>query len=114
MRFILTLVAAALLATDVTASDLKGKVKDAKTGEELIGAAVFVKEYPTIGATTGLDGSFVLSGVPEGKEVTLVCSYISYATAERRVRSARWMIFRAEPMPRPWRTVPVRVWGWPR
>ena len=86
MRFILTLVAAALLATDVTASDLKGKVKDAKTGEELIGAAVFVKEYPTIGATTGLDGSFVLSGVPEGKEVTLVCSYISYATAERRVR----------------------------
>ena len=49
MRFILTLVAAALLATDVTASDLKGKVKDAKTGEELIGAAVFVKEYPTIG-----------------------------------------------------------------
>ena len=49
----LTLVAAALWATDVMASDLKGKVKDARTGEELIGAAVFVKEYPTIGATTG-------------------------------------------------------------
>lgn len=63
-----------LAATEVGASVYKGKVKDAKTGEELIGATIFIKEYPNIGSTTGLDGSFIIDNVPENKNITIVCS----------------------------------------
>lgn len=48
----LTLTPAAYL----TAATVKGWVKDAQTGEELIGAAVYVKENPAMGTTAGLDG----------------------------------------------------------
>ena len=88
MRLVLISVVAAVLAIDAAANDFKGKVKDARTGEELIGAAVFVKEHPTIGATTGLDGSFVLNDIPKDKSVTIVCSYISYKTIEKKVNPA--------------------------
>ena len=47
----LTLTPAAYL----TAATVKGWVKDAQTGEELIGAAVYVKENPAMGTTAGLD-----------------------------------------------------------
>ena len=50
-----------LYAGAINAATFKGKVKDAKTGEELIGATIFVKEDPTIGSVTGLDGSFILN-----------------------------------------------------
>lgn len=45
----LTLTPAAYL----TAATVKGWVKDAQTGEELIGAAVYVKENPAMGTTAG-------------------------------------------------------------
>lgn len=79
-----------LLAVTVQsfAVTIQGLVKDAQTGEELIGASVFIKEFPGVGSTTGLDGTFVLKDVPEGKTLTLVCSYISYQTQERSVRPA--------------------------
>lgn len=69
----------------ISAATFKGLVKDAQTGEELIGAAVFLKDNPTIGTITGLDGTFVLKNVPEDKNITLVCSYISYETMEQPV-----------------------------
>lgn len=50
-----------LASVNAHAWDLKGKIKDAQTGEEIIGASVMVKEDPTRGAVTGLDGSFNLS-----------------------------------------------------
>ncbi|MCD8268334.1 MAG: carboxypeptidase-like regulatory domain-containing protein [Parabacteroides sp.] len=62
-------------------------MKDEQTGDELIGASVFVKEHPEIGATTGLDGTFVLKNVPEVNTVTLVGSYISYQTQEQVVKT---------------------------
>lgn len=83
--FILALAATVFLSTNFFAAEFKGKVKDAKTGEELIGATVFVKEFPTIGSTTGLDGSFVLSNLPDTKQLTIVCSYLSYHTTEKVV-----------------------------
>lgn len=83
--FILALAAASAFSTNVFAAEFRGKVKDAKTGEELIGATVFVKEYPNIGSTTGLDGTFVLNNLPNDKQLTLVCSYLSYHTTEHVV-----------------------------
>ena len=58
----------------LTAATVKGWVKVAQTGEELIGAAVYVKENPAMGTTAGLYGTFVLKDEPEGKNITLVCS----------------------------------------
>lgn len=84
----------------LSAQTLQGLVKDGQTGEELIGASIYVKEHPEIGSTTGLDGTFVLKNVPEGKTVTLVCSYISYQTQEQAVKpsvSAKTIFFNLHP-----------------
>lgn len=64
---------------------LKGKVVDAKTGESIIGAAVYFKNKRAGGAMTGLDGSFRLeTDVPSG---TLIYSCIGYKTRECIVTS---------------------------
>ena len=69
-----------LASVNAQAWDLKGKIRDAQTGEEIIGASVVVKEEPTKGAVTGLDGSFNLS--VGRKKYTLVCSYVGYQKYE--------------------------------
>ena len=47
-----------LSAVPVSAETIiKGKIIDASTGEEIIGAAVILKELANIGTVTGLDGS---------------------------------------------------------
>ncbi|OIP82590.1 MAG: hypothetical protein AUK44_07420 [Porphyromonadaceae bacterium CG2_30_38_12] len=71
-----------LLAFNLHSENITGVVRDAKTGEMLIGANVFVKGNKNLGTTTGLDGSFVLKNIDQSK-VTLVCSYISYKTIEK-------------------------------
>lgn len=55
---------------------IKGRVADIETGEELVGASVFIKELK-MGSSVGLDGSFVLKNIPAGT-YTLVTTYISY------------------------------------
>ena len=70
------------------AATYKGYVKDAKTGEELIGATIYIKEYPNIGSTTGLDGSFIIDNVPNADKITIVCSYISYKTIEKTISAS--------------------------
>lgn len=84
-RFVLSAASILLSIIPIGAATYKGYVKDAKTGEELIGATVFIKEYPNIGSTTGLDGSFVIDNVPNADKITIVCSYISYQTMEKVV-----------------------------
>ena len=66
---------------------VKGLVKDAQTGEELMGATIYVKNQPAIGTTTGLDGTFILKNLPANQRVTLVCSYISYQPIELEVNA---------------------------
>src|SRR5688572_11138294 len=55
---------------------ISGYVKDAATGEELIGATVTVKEIPTTGATTNAYGFYSLS-IPEGN-YTVTAQYLGY------------------------------------
>src|SRR5688572_4783575 len=57
---------------------ISGKVVDANSGEELIGASVYLKGNTTYGATTDIEGRYVIENVPFGID-TLVVSYISYA-----------------------------------
>ncbi len=59
------------------AGDIKGIVKDASTGEALIGATVQVSA--TVGTVTDLDGNFTLSGLEAGA-YTLTVQYVSYRT----------------------------------
>ena len=69
-----------LTAAHVHAWNLKGRIKDALTGEEIVGASVLVKEEPGKSAVTGLDGSFTLP-VTQNK-YTLICSYVGYKRIE--------------------------------
>lgn len=58
---------------------LSGHIRDAETGEDLIGATIFVKELKT-GTTTNVYGFYSLSLVPG--EYTFQFSYIGYQTTE--------------------------------
>lgn len=82
-----------LAATQAQAWDLKGRIKDAKTGEELIGASVQVKGKSAQRALTGLDGSFTLpvGSAPKAK-YTLICSYIGYRRTEVEVDAGQEVI----------------------
>ena len=57
---------------------LRGKISDAETGEELIGAAVLV-EGTLLGSSADLDGNYSISDIPAGT-INIRCSYISYET----------------------------------
>lgn len=60
---------------------IKGVIKDDK-GESIIGASIQVKDAPTIGTITDLDGNFELE-IPEGSVLNI--SYVGYHSAEIKV-----------------------------
>lgn len=64
-------------------STLKGRIKDAKTGEPLVGATVLLKNTK-LGSSAGLDGSFLIKDVPVG-EYQLQVSYVTYQTSTVKV-----------------------------
>ena len=80
MKFKLVLVLVLFVSVAANARIVRGVIKDAQTGEEIIGASVVVKEEPSKGVVSGLNGSFNLD-LDYGK-CTLVCSYIGYETYE--------------------------------
>ncbi|MEA3477676.1 MAG: TonB-dependent receptor [Bacteroidota bacterium] len=57
---------------------IRGKITDAATGEELIGAAALI-EKTFLGSSADLDGNYNITNVPAGV-YELRCSYISYET----------------------------------
>ena len=58
---------------------VKGKVVD-ELGEPVIGASIFVKSLPGVGAISGNDGGFEIGEVPS--DAVLVCSYIGMENVE--------------------------------
>ncbi len=60
---------------------ISGSVTDASTGEPLPGVNVFI-EGTTRGATTGLDGEFVMIGIRPGT-YTVIASFVGFATERR-------------------------------
>ncbi len=62
---------------------LRGKIAD-ENGESLIGVSVFLKDNPSIGASTDLDGQYSLK-LPDAGEHVLNVVYISYETIEATV-----------------------------
>ena len=61
---------------------ISGKIKDAATGEDLIGGMLFVQELKT-GVQTNTYGFYSLS-IPAGK-YTLIYSYIGYDKIEKKI-----------------------------
>ena len=57
-----------------------GSVMDEK-GELLIGVSISVKEVPSMGAITDIDGRFKIGGIKAGH--TLVISYVGYDQEQR-------------------------------
>src|ERR1700761_5716663 len=68
------------------AGSIKGKVTDASTGEVLVGISVEVKELHK-SVLTGLDGSYSLRNIPDGK-YTLTVHGVSYAAVSQSVEVA--------------------------
>lgn len=62
---------------------LSGTIKDSKSGEELIGANVYVKSNPTNGTTTNSYGFYSLT-LPSGK-YEIAIQYIGYQTVVKEV-----------------------------
>lgn len=60
---------------------LQGKILDKKSGEPLVGAVVYNKEFPTKGTTSNQDGYYSIQ-LQEGTLI-IVCSYIGYITYEK-------------------------------
>lgn len=83
MRLNYALLFGLFLTLPAASRDIKGIVRDAHTGEEIIGASVVVKGEPAKGAITGLDGSFRLR--TDRKECILLCSYVGYKPVEIKV-----------------------------
>ena len=61
-----------------------GSVMDEK-GELLIGVSISVKEVPSMGAITDIDGRFKIGGIKAGH--TLVISYVGYDPQEIRAHA---------------------------
>lgn len=74
------------------ATDIRGKVSDAKTGEPLIGTTIHVKDT-RYGAIAGLDGTFLIKGVPNG-EYKVEISLVGYETISEKINvSAQTLTF---------------------
>lgn len=67
---------------DIKKVVLSGKIQDEKTGEDLIGVTIYIKEIKT-GTITNISGDYMLNLKP-GK-YNLVISYIGYETIEKPI-----------------------------
>lgn len=61
-------------------AEIIGKVTDTKTKEALVGVSITLKEDPSIGTITDIDGNFNLNVAK--KEAVLLVSYVGYETKE--------------------------------
>ncbi|MEL6617091.1 MAG: carboxypeptidase-like regulatory domain-containing protein, partial [Bacteroidota bacterium] len=66
---------------------IEGTVRDADTGEALIGANVFL-DGTSRGAATDVDGRFRITGVPRNGSGTLVVAFVGYEPVRRSVTFA--------------------------
>lgn len=73
------LIAFILIGYQVFARTIKGTVYDKRSQEPLIGASVSVKGDKSIGAATGLDGSFIIRNAPDSA-IVLEVSFLGYKT----------------------------------
>ncbi|MGH7450917.1 MAG: carboxypeptidase-like regulatory domain-containing protein, partial [bacterium] len=71
------------VATAQQLATISGTVRDDETGNALVGCNIVIAGT-TLGATTGAEGNFQLTGVPYGK-AALVVSFVGYETKRREI-----------------------------
>lgn len=79
LLFCVTLSCLSLMSLSAQTFDLRGNVTDTD-GKPVIGAGVEVLGHPGIGASTDLEGNFVLSGIAKDAKIRISC--IGMATKE--------------------------------
>jgi hypothetical protein len=84
---VLVIALSILSVTPLFAATIKGRIKDAKSGERLIGTTVYLKENNKINDVAGLDGTYTLKNVEPGT-YTMVVELFSYTKIERSVTVA--------------------------
>ena len=87
---------------------ISGNIKDKKSGEELIGATVYIKEIKT-GTTTNVYGFYSISLKPG--RYTLLYSYIGYAPVEKAIELKENLILNIELITREQRLKEVIITG---
>lgn len=70
-----------LCAQPLSSKIVKGRIKDAVTNEDIIGAVIRSRDNRALCTVSGLDGSFVLS-VDDESELCLCCSSVGYQSVE--------------------------------
>ena len=66
-----------------TTQTIRGQVSDAASGEPMIGVTILVDDWTDRGATTDVDGNFVIEKVPVGRH-TVKASYVGYEPLEMK------------------------------
>lgn len=91
MRRFLTLLVALVVLGAVSAlgqtRQVTGKVVSAEDKQPIPGVSVFVKEAPTVGSTTNLDGQYSLKNLPANAK-TLVFRFVGFQTQEVAIKGA--------------------------
>src|SRR4051812_36328717 len=82
--FLRLLTAFIFLASTSTAGTLKGRIMEKKSGEPATGARISIEGMNNLYDVAGLDGSFTISNIPDGKHKVIV-SYTGYTTIEQDI-----------------------------
>jgi hypothetical protein len=80
---VLLVIAMVPMVTWAQTGIIRGEVKDAENGEALIGANVVV-QGSSIGASTDIDGRYIVRGVPAGPQ-TILFRYLGFESKEVEV-----------------------------
>ena len=63
MRLVIFFIVLLSLSAGLTAQTVRGKIMDAQTGEDVIGATIMIEDQRTKGSVSGLDGSFAITDI---------------------------------------------------
>lgn len=85
-----TVVIRKAIAQNLKVQKIGGLVKDAKTGEPLIGASIVLKEQKGVGVVTDAEGKFHIEFL-ENSATALLISYVGYETKEFALLSSKNM-----------------------
>ncbi len=78
----------------LSGSEIEGKVIDVQTGEELVGATIYIHELKQ-GTMTDLNGFFKIMNIPDGNYI-ISCNYIGYKKEEKKVSIKRKEILKID------------------
>ena len=87
LTLLVTLVVFGVSSTLAQTRQVSGKVVGADDNLPLPGVSVLVKEAPTVGTTTDINGGFVLKNIPSNGK-TLVFRFVGYQTLEMQITGA--------------------------